>query len=64
MQLMSNAQGRTIIAGGDTVGYAHQKGLIQSMSFVSTGGGATLTYISGQPMQALDLLLEKRAESK
>ena len=60
---MSNAKGTTIIAGGDTVAYAHQEGLAQHMDYVSTGGGATITYLSGQPLPALTLLLKQRTKS-
>jgi phosphoglycerate kinase len=60
---MNKAKGTTIIAGGDTIAYAHQEHLTHALDYVSTGGGATLTYLSGQPLPALALLLEKRTKS-
>ena len=64
LKAMSNADGKTIIAGGDSVSYAHHEGLAQHIDYVSTGGGATMTYLSGQPLRALNLLLEKRTKTK
>jgi phosphoglycerate kinase len=60
---MNKAEGTTIIAGGDTIAYAHQENLADAMDYVSTGGGATLAYLSGQPLPALALLLEKRTKA-
>lgn len=37
---------RIIIGGGDTVGYLSKFGLLDKFSFVSTGGGAMLSYLA------------------
>jgi 3-phosphoglycerate kinase len=44
----------TIIGGGDTIDFHTRFGLsLDAYSFVSTGGGAMLEYISGKPLPAL-----------
>ena len=44
----------TIIGGGDTIDFHTRYGLsLDAYSFVSTGGGAMLEYISGKPLPAL-----------
>ncbi len=48
-----SAHARTIVSGGDTTGFLDQEHLLGQMSFVSTGGGATLAYLAGQPMPGL-----------
>ncbi len=48
----------TIVGGGDTLGYLSQflPALKDRFDLVSTGGGASLTYLSGQPLPAVDVL--------
>ena len=46
----------TIISGGDSVAVAHMFGLLHAFTHVSTGGGATLTYLSGQTLPGLESL--------
>ncbi len=45
-----------IVAGGDTVGFLSVHHLVDSMTFVSTGGGATLEYLAGKELPALAAL--------
>lgn len=37
----------SIVGGGDTVGFLNKKSLLSKFSFVSTGGGALLEFLSG-----------------
>lgn len=47
----------TIIGGGDTIDFHAHAGLpLTAYTFVSTGGGAMLEFISGKPMPALEVL--------
>ncbi|TSC57681.1 MAG: phosphoglycerate kinase [Candidatus Peregrinibacteria bacterium Greene0416_19] len=47
----------TIIGGGDTLDFHVRYGYpLDAYTFVSTGGGAMLEYISGKPLQAIELL--------
>lgn len=52
------ARGATVIVGGgDTIDFHTKYGLDMSCySFVSTGGGAMLDFLSGSPLPALDIL--------
>lgn len=57
---MSEAQGVSIVGGGDTVAAARTLGYASKLSYLSTGGGATLAYLSGAPMPSLALFLQKK----
>lgn len=42
-----------IVGGGDTVGFLKEHNLLNSFSFVSTGGGAMLEFLSGEKLPGL-----------
>lgn len=46
----------SVVGGGDTVSYLDSIGLTDGVSFCSTGGGATLEYISGKELPGLKAL--------
>lgn len=47
-----------VVGGGDTAAAASTFGMTeQDATHISTGGGATLTYLSGQPLPALEALV-------
>jgi len=50
--------GTTIIGGGDSASAVKKLGLSEKMTLVSTGGGASLQMIEGNPLPALELLSE------
>lgn len=50
------APGHSIVGGGDTVAAISELGLNQDFGFVSTGGGAMLTYLEAGTTPALSLL--------
>ena len=56
-QAMTQSHAFTVIGGGDTVGAAESLGFADSLSFCSTGGGATLSYLSGQPLPGIEALI-------
>jgi phosphoglycerate kinase len=49
----------SIIGGGDSAAAVEQMGLDERMTHVSTGGGASLTYLEGKPMPPLEVLDRK-----
>ncbi len=53
---MSKAKATTIVAGGDTTGFVNQLGLGDKMTYMSTGGGATLEYLAGKKLPGIEVL--------
>ena len=47
----------TVVGGGDTLGFLRKVGLINQFSFVSTGGGAMLEFLSGKKLPGLIAIL-------
>lgn len=56
-RIISESSAHTIVGGGDTVGFLNKHGLLQKFSFVSTGGGAMLAFLSGENLPGLEALL-------
>ncbi len=53
---IAHAHATTIIAGGDSAAAAYSFGMARNMSYISTGGGATLHYLSGDKLPGLAAL--------
>lgn len=48
----------SVVGGGESVEVVNQNNLRDKFSFVSTGGGAMLEFLSDEPMPGLDVLLD------
>jgi phosphoglycerate kinase len=58
---VANAYALTIVGGGDTALAVHRAGESESMSFISTGGGATLQLLEGKELPGLAALPDQHA---
>jgi len=47
----------SVVGGGDTIGYLKKIGLLEKFSFVSTGGGAMLEFLSGDKLPGIEALI-------
>ncbi len=50
---------KTIVGGGDTVGYIEDRKLVDCFDHVSTGGGASMDLMSGKKLPGVEALVDK-----
>ncbi|WP_027371483.1 phosphoglycerate kinase [Desulfovermiculus halophilus] len=55
-QSVAKVDGLTIVGGGDTDALVHTCGLVDSMSFISTGGGSFLEFLEGKKLPGIQAL--------
>ncbi len=58
-ETMAILKASTIIGGGSTADIVKELGLEQKMTFVSTGGGASLALLSGEKLPGVEALMDK-----
>jgi phosphoglycerate kinase len=58
-QGLAGSDAQTIIGGGDLVAALQKQHLAERMSFVSTGGGATLEFLEGKSLPGIAALRDK-----
>ncbi len=61
VRLLADLDATTIIGGGSTAEVVNEMGLADKMSFVSTGGGASLRFLGGEKLPGVEALLDKEA---
>jgi phosphoglycerate kinase len=58
-RVLANLKATTIIGGGSTAEAVEEMGLTDKMSYVSTGGGASLELLQGKMLPGVAVLLDK-----
>jgi len=60
-KVIASLEAATVIGGGSTADTVADMGLTDSMTFVSTGGGASLEFLSGQALPGIEALPNKES---
>ncbi len=62
--VISRLHATTIIGGGSTAEIVSELKLADKMSFVSTGGGSSMLFLSGEKLPGVEALLKKNVQTK
>lgn len=62
--IIANLNATTIIGGGSTAEIVTEMKLAEKMTFVSTGGGASLRFLSGETLPGVEALLDRETATK
>jgi len=60
VKLLANLGGITVVGGGSTAEVVTEMGLAEKMTFISTGGGASLRFLGGETLPGVEVLHDKR----
>jgi len=58
-RIIADLEATTIIGGGSTAEAVIEMELVDKMNFVSTGGGASLRFLSGKALPGIEVLMDK-----
>ncbi len=58
-QAIAKSKAISIVGGGDSAAAIKESGYSKLITHISTGGGATLEYLEGKPLPAINMLLDK-----
>ena len=58
-EMIISSKGFSVAGGGDTISAAEKAGVLDSLDYVSTAGGAVLEFMEGKKLPALEALIDK-----
>ena len=61
-EAIAASEGFSLAGGGDTLAAIDQFGVADSVSYISTGGGAFLEYVEGRTLPAVAMLLKRASD--
>ena len=61
-EAIADSEAFSLAGGGDTLAAIDQFGIADSVSYISTGGGAFLEYVEGRTLPAVAVLAERGAD--